>query len=105
MRINYFLSLLILSFLTIKCERELPNNYDNDPANNTYTELKGFLNGNLLLLNSPYLVTEDIYIDSTQNIIIEAGVEIFFSKDKRFYITGKIYSIREYRKTDKIYCL
>jgi hypothetical protein len=55
-----------------------------------YTEISGNLSGTLSLTDSPFLVTGDLNIKSSDTLIIEAGVTLFFKNDKKITVSGTL---------------
>ena len=54
------------------------------------TELKGALHGFLKADQSPYLVTEDIFVEQNAALIIEPGVELIFAPGTGLYANGQL---------------
>jgi hypothetical protein len=83
--------LLILVLFTSCSERgKVTNPTDDD---NYYTEISGRIFGHLTISNSPYLVTDEIKIDSLQALVIDPGVIIHFTDSSKFLIKGGLTAI------------
>lgn len=81
----YIICLLLLSTF-LHCGRE--NNVFDANQKSGLTKIKGKISNDLLLADSPFLVIEDITIDSSMSVSIEAGVQILFSSGTKFFIYG-----------------
>jgi len=93
---SYFVKIIIPFFIIVFgcAERELPTDPDIDPGlGGEYTKINGILPDLLTRVNSPYLVTEDIYIEAGTILTIEAGTIIYFMEKKAFYIFGGLRAI------------
>jgi len=82
--------LLLLTLLNIGCEREDPLLTDT-PEETTFTTLNGSVSGLLREADSPYHVTEELYIDSLQELTIEPGTRIFFDRKVKFIAKGNLF--------------
>lgn len=60
-----------------------------EPQMESGTELKGALHGFLKADKSPYLVTEDIFVEQNTALVIEPGVEILFEPGTGLYAMGQ----------------
>ncbi len=58
-----------------------------------YTVIAGHLNTSLTKNGSPYWVTNDIIVDSSSTLIIEAGVHIYFEDSTKIIVKGGLYVI------------
>ena len=54
------------------------------------TKISGDLTQNLIKLNSPYIITDDLYINKNQNIKVESGVEIKINYGKSIFVDGNL---------------
>ena len=57
------------------------------------TNVNGSVNGNWTVDNSPYIVTNNLIIQSDDSLIIDPGVEIKFDGNFRFDIFGYLESV------------
>ncbi len=90
MKLIYFYLLIELAFLITGC-REGITSINGDPfVGGTYTEIKGNTSGVLMLVNSPFLVIDDIQVLPEDTLIIEPDVKLFIEKDKRIIVEGLI---------------
>jgi len=64
-----------------------------DDENNFYTEINGNISGVLTISDSPYLAIDEIIIDSSQTLVIEAGVKVHFTDSSKFRINGLLTAI------------
>lgn len=55
-----------------------------------YTEISGSKSGRLIKQNSPYKITSDLVIDSTEVLVIEAGVELFVIDSAKIIVYGEL---------------
>ncbi len=88
---NLFLSTVIISFLLLISCREnagLKDEVVNPALGGVYTETGGTLKGRLKFSDEPFLVTSDIKVDSSDTLIIEPGVNIFFKESRRMIVNG-----------------
>lgn len=94
-----YLVKIIIPFLILVggcAERELPTDPDIDPGlGGNYTKISGILTNTLYKADSPFLVTEDIFVEAGTTLIIENGTNIYFEEEKGFYIFGGIRAIGE----------
>lgn len=75
-------------------ERELPTDLNVDPGlGGDYTKISGELSDTLTKSDSPFLVTEDLFIPEGVTVAIEPGVLIFFQEERGFYISGGIRAV------------
>jgi hypothetical protein len=77
----------ILFLLFISCGRDTKIT---DPEIRDPTTLQGKLSGILSLLDSPYIITENITVDSSDELSIENGVQLFFKRGTFFSVYGKL---------------
>ncbi|MGB5529709.1 MAG: right-handed parallel beta-helix repeat-containing protein, partial [Ignavibacteriaceae bacterium] len=101
---SYILKILIpLVLFIVSCaDRSLFTDPGIDPGlGGVYTKINGQLSGILTKSNSPYLVTDNIYIDEGTNLVIEAGVLVFFKNETGLNITGGLKAIGS--KEDQIF--
>lgn len=85
---KYFPIVSLIFILIISgCEREIPV-YTDKGNDLTFTELKGHIFHDLTFDKSPYVVTDNIYIDSLSTISVEKGVELLFYKNAGLFIKG-----------------
>lgn len=87
----YILKIIIILFLFIEgcADRSLFTEPGVDPGlGGTYTKISGELSDTLFKNNSPYLVTNNITVNSGSILLIEAGTQIFFKENTSFYIYG-----------------
>jgi len=82
--------LLFILFLIISCGDR--NKITNPSGVNKeyYTKIDGNISGMLAVSNSPYLVTDDIIIDTLQTLDIEPGVTIHFSDSTKLTVYGTL---------------
>ena len=89
---NKILIIPLLSFLIFACsERSKITNPDDNPG--LYTEIQGYISGNLPLENSPYLVVDELIVDAARNLILDPGVSLHFTDTSSFKIFGTIIAI------------
>ena len=77
---------------SISCRENIVSNENNiNPGlGGVYTEIGGNLSGILALADAPFLVTNDINVQSIDTLIIEAGVDIFFENNIIFNVEGTL---------------
>lgn len=72
-------------------DRELFIDPGVDPGlGGTYTKISGSISGTLKKNDSPFLVTEFLYVEANKTLIIEPGAIIFFKDGISFHISGNI---------------
>lgn len=85
---------LVLLFFISCAERELFTGPGFDPSlGGVYTELSGSIEGTLKNSDSPFLVSEDLIVESSKELIIEAGCELFFKQGTQLIVFGKITAV------------
>ena len=83
--------LLLLLFISCSERGKVVNpNESNDPY---YTEISGNINGTLSASNSPYLVTDEIIVGSSDELQIEPGVTLHFTDSSNMLIMGKLVAV------------
>jgi predicted outer membrane repeat protein len=83
--------ILLMPIIGGCAERFSPTDPSIDPGlGGDYTRINGILLDALNKADSPYLVTENIYVEAGTILNIEAGTTIFFQEEKGFYINGGI---------------
>ncbi len=84
---------IIFIIVLFSCTKrgEVTNPVDDDK--NYYTEINGTISGSLTISDSPYLVIEEITIDSLNSLIVEPGVIIHFTDSSKFVIKGRLTAI------------
>ncbi len=87
---KYLLILAFLILININCEREDSPHADT-PEETTFTTLNGSVSGLLREADSPYHATEELYIDSLQELTIEPGTRIFFDRKVKFIVKGNLF--------------
>ena len=90
MKINLY---ILISFLTLNYACRENSNSDNitDPnLGGIYTEIKGNVSGTLTFSDSPFLVKENINVLSSDTLIIEPGVALFFEEGTKLNVEGMI---------------
>jgi len=65
-----------------------------------YDGVYGNTEGRWTAANSPYVITGDIYVNESDSLIIEPGVEIIFSGQHSFQVRGYFYAVGT--RTDSI---
>ena len=93
---SLFVKIIILLLLIIGgcAERFSPTDPNIDPGlGGNYTQINGILPVALNKSDSPYLVTENIYVEAGTTLTIKKGTIIFFKEDTGFYIFGGIKAI------------
>ena len=63
-----------------------------------YYEIEGNISGRLSFNDSPFLVKNDIFVQLSDTLLIDAGVYIYFEQDKRLNIEGVIIARGESNK-------
>jgi hypothetical protein len=66
-----------------------------------YTEISGNISGKLTKQNSPYLVTDELIINSGDSLTIEPGVILYFEDRSRLFVKG--YLKAEGTRSQRIY--
>ena len=87
-----FILFLSIFFLGSCTDREKVTG-PSDVNNNYYTEISGKNFGQLTASNSPYLVTDEIIVDSSQVLLIDPGVVIDFTDSSKLSIRGKLIAV------------
>jgi len=88
-----FIYSMILLVLLYSCSERSKNT---NPVNSNepyYTEISGQLNGVLSVSNSPYLVTDEIVVDSSEILRIDPGVTIHFTDSSNLLIRGGLIAV------------
>ena len=85
--------IIVFAALYLSCsDRKIADPGGGNSTNNQPTEISGTLNGQLRLSDSPFFVTDDIFVDSLQSLSITAGVELIFSDSARLVVRGALFA-------------
>jgi predicted outer membrane repeat protein len=87
------LYILLFSLLLSNACREdtiVDDNGPNPGLGGDYTELSGEISGTLSINDAPFLVTDDLKINSGDTLIIEAGVVLFLNNNKSIDVEGTL---------------
>jgi hypothetical protein len=90
MKINLFIITVVLFY---SCSERGKVNAPSKEENNYYTEISGNISGQLSKSDSPYLVTDEILVDSLQTLNIDPGVILHFTDSANLVIRGKLTAI------------
>ncbi len=63
------------------------------PISGLFTEISGSISGVLVRAESPYLIKDDIIVDTSMSLTIEAGVELYFEEGKSLIVKGELEAI------------
>ncbi len=90
-----FSYLFIIALITSGCiERQ---HFDDSggapPISGLFTEIGGKISGRLTRADSPYLVKDDLIIESTDTLIIDPAAEIYFDDGKRMIVQGTLIAV------------
>lgn len=92
---NKYISAVFVSLIlmTLSCERETPllSDTGDTPEETTFTILNGEISGVLRESGSPYHATQELSINSLQELTVEPGTRIFFDSRVKLIIKGKLY--------------
>ncbi|MCJ7554359.1 MAG: hypothetical protein MUO34_10800 [Ignavibacteriaceae bacterium] len=93
--INKILIFLFSIILTTSCvERDYFDDDETGPSiSGLFTEISGSISGVLVKADSPYLIKDDIIIDSSASLKIEPGVELYFEEGKSLIVKGELEAI------------
>ncbi len=82
-----------LILMTLCCERETPllSDTGDTPEETTFTILNGEISGVLRESGSPYHATQELSVNSLQELTVEPGTRIFFDSDVKIIIKGKLH--------------
>jgi len=82
---------MIIGLNFISCREDInQTNSDNPNIGGDYTEIKGDISGIFSLSNSPFLIVDNINVSSSDTLIIEPGVTLFFNKNTSLIVQGNI---------------
>lgn len=85
------LTLIILIIIFNACSDREDYNDPNGPGiSGLFTELSGKVSGELSKSDSPYKITDDLIVDSGKTLIVNAGVELFFTIDTKLIVHGEL---------------
>ena len=91
---DFRLILISLSFILFlsACRENIDsgNNIINPTLGGEYTEIEGNISGTLSVVDSPFLVTGNVFVASNDTLIIDAGVTIVFEQNKILTVEGII---------------
>jgi len=92
---NSVTKIIIISMLLFSCaDRELFLDPGVDPGlGGTYTKISGSISGTLKKSDSPFLVTEFLYVEANKMLIVEPGAIIFFKDGISFHVSGSIEAV------------
>ncbi|NIS37812.1 DUF1565 domain-containing protein [Candidatus Saccharibacteria bacterium] len=92
-----FVNLVILwaiILLLFDCSKRTDNiTSSNGNSGSGFTELQGSISGQLRLADSPYQITDAIFVDSSNTLDIEPEVTLRFADSARFIIRGRLTAI------------
>jgi predicted outer membrane repeat protein len=88
MQMRYLLILVFLELLFISCRKNDSLNGDGIIIGDTYTGIEGNISGRLAYDSGPFLVKNDIYVQTSDTLLIDAGVYIYFESGRRFIVEG-----------------
>lgn len=88
-----FLILTLVLLLLFCSERDKITEPSDNNDNYRYTIINGPINGQLTIANSPYLITDELIIDSLSTLQIEPGVILHFSDSANMLIKGSLRAI------------
>ena len=91
MKIFYISSILIFILVISGCTDRSSD--ITDPPRNGFTQLQGKIDGVLQLAQSPYFVSDTIFVDSTQSLTIQKGVRLHFGDSAMFVIYGRVEAV------------
>ncbi|GMU96681.1 right-handed parallel beta-helix repeat-containing protein [Ignavibacterium album] len=60
------------------------------PITGLFTEIGGKISGKLIRSDSPYLIKEDLTVESSDTLIIEPGTELYFDDGKKLIVQGTL---------------
>lgn len=82
---------ILFLFLFSSCaDREIYEDITNPGVDGLFKELNGNVSGTLTIQDSPYKVSGDIVVPSNSSLTINPGVELYFVKDARLIVNGKL---------------
>ncbi|MCX8106847.1 MAG: right-handed parallel beta-helix repeat-containing protein [Ignavibacterium album] len=84
------LTLVIFSFVGCVERQNFDDSGGAPPITGLFTEIGGRISGKLLRADSPYLVKEDLIIESSDTLIIEPNVEVYFDDGKKLVVKGTL---------------
>lgn len=85
----------IIAFLLSSCvERDFfIDDGIGPPVTGLFTEISGSILGTLIKRNSPYLVKNNLIVDSASSLTIEPGVELYFDEGSYLQVNGELKAI------------
>ena len=92
----YTLPIQISETTTIKAKAFKEDFYPSLTSTENYffgTEINGTISGLLSIALSPYIVSDNLLLESNESLIIEPGVEIYFDGEYEFVINGHLTAI------------
>ncbi|UCH66099.1 MAG: hypothetical protein JSW63_02915 [Ignavibacterium sp.] len=89
-RILYILLLSILLSSACREDNIVDDNGPNPGLGGDYTELSGDVSGTLSITDAPFLITDNLKINNSDTLIIEAGVVLFINNDKNINVEGTL---------------
>ena len=81
---------LIVLLISAACREDniVNDNGPNPRLGGDYTEISGDVSGVLSINDAPFLVTDNLKVNSSDTLIIEAGVVLFIDNDKFIDVEG-----------------
>lgn len=90
---NLFVLISIIVLITSCVERLNFDDTDGAPLiTGLFTEIGGRISGKLTRADSPYLIKDDLTIESTDTLLIEPDVELYFDDGKKLIVKGTLFS-------------
>ncbi len=88
---RFFSLILIILSISGCVERQ---NFDDSggapPITGLFTEIGGRISGKLTRSDSPYLIKEDLTVETSDTLIIEPGTELYFDDGKKIIVQGTL---------------
>lgn len=90
MQFRYLLIFVVVGILFESCRKNDFRDGGGIIIGNAYTEIEGNISGRLAFNDGPFLVTNDISVQVSDSLLIDAGVYIYFETGKRLTVEGVI---------------
>lgn len=86
----FYLTFIILALYGCVERQNFDDSGGAPPITGLFTEIGGKVSGKLTRAESPYLIKEDLTIESSDTLIIEPDAELYFDDGKRMIVQGTL---------------
>lgn len=89
----FFLTFIILTIYGCVERQNFDDSGSVPPISGLFTEIGGRISGKLTRADSPYLIKEDLTIESSDTLVIEPDAELYFDDGKKIIVQGTLIAV------------